>query len=131
MTHRSKSHRLDPAPPHALEKVVHVASADSFEDDSGTREDAWAHKVRRDLEAKLAALRRQLSPTRTPQRRVTRISAELRALDHAALLARLVVARRDPAVRIAHLELSGLTTEDLRLLVAELEATDPTQELPK
>ena len=60
-----------------------------------------------------------------------RISAELRSLDRAALLARLDALRQVPGVRIAHLALSGLTTEDLRLLVAELEATAETQEPPK
>jgi hypothetical protein len=39
--------------------------------------------------------------------------------------------QRTPGVRIAHSELSGLTTEDLRLLVAELEATARTRELRK
>jgi hypothetical protein len=82
----------------------------------------WAQKVRRALDAKLAGLRRQLSPARSPQRRATRVSAELRALDRAELVARLDVLRQTPGIRIAHLGLSDLTTEDLRRLVAELEA---------
>ena len=130
MAYRGRSHG-DELEPHALERVIHEASADSFEDDLGAREDRWAHEVRRDLDAKLAALRRQLSPVRSPQRRATRISAELRALDRAELLARLEVLQQAPGVRIAYLELAGLTTDDLRLLVAEIEATDRTQESPE
>src|SRR3954471_17017007 len=45
--------------PHPLEKVIGVVSADSFEPDHGAREDRWAQNVRRDVDAKLAALRRQ------------------------------------------------------------------------
>lgn len=122
MTHRSRSRRGDPEPTHPLEKVIREVSADSFEEDFGVREDMWAQKVRRALDAKLADLRRQLSPTRSPQRRATRVSAELRALDRAELVARLDVLQRAPGNRIAHLKLSDLTIEDLRRLVAELEA---------
>jgi hypothetical protein len=131
MTHRSRSRRSDPEPRHPLEKVIQEASAESFEEDFGVREDMWAQKVRRALDAKLAGLQRQLSPARSPQRRATRVSAELRALDRAELVARLDTLQRTPGVRIAHSELSGLTTEDLRLLVAELEATARTRELRK
>ena len=129
MSNRSRSHN-DLEPTHPLEKVIQVVSADSFEDDLGGREDRWAQNVRRDLDAKLAGLRRRLSLARFRQHRASRISAELRSLDHAALLARLDALQQTPGVRIAHLELSGLTTEDLRLLVAELEATARTREFP-
>jgi hypothetical protein len=130
MTHRSKS-RSDREPTHPLERVIQEVSVDSFEEDFGVREDRWAQKVRRDLDAKLAGLRRQLGPAHAPQRHATRISAELRALDRAELVARLEALQRTPGVRIAHLQLSSLTTEDLRLLVAELEATARTRELRK
>ncbi len=122
MTHRRRPRGSDPQPAHPLEKVIRDASADSFEEDFGVREDMWAQKVRRALDAKLAGLRRQPSPTRSPQRRVTRVSTELRALDRAELVARLDALQRTPGGRMAHLELSDLTTEDLRLLVAQLEA---------
>lgn len=131
MTHRRKSSSNDPEPTHPLEKVIQAVSADSFEEDFGVREDRWAQKVRRDMDAKVAGLRRRLNPARSPQHRATRISAALRTLDRAELLARLDALRQAPGIRIAHLELSGLTTEDLRLLVAELEATAQTQKLQK
>jgi len=131
MVRRSRSQDSHAEPRHTLERVIEEVSADSFEDDLGVREDSWARKVRRSLDAKLARMRHQLGPARAPQRPVSRISAELLALDRAALLARLTALQQLPGVRIAHLALSGLTTEDLRLLVAELEATAQTQEPAK
>lgn len=124
---RSQSHDADAM--HPLERLAEVLSEDSFEDDGGAREDRWAQNLRRSLDARLAHTRQRASTTSPPK--VTRVSAELRSLDRAALLARLDVLRQMPGVRIAHLALSGLTTEDLRLLVAELEATAETQEPPK
>lgn len=124
-----KDVRIDGEVPHALEILIREASADSFEDDDGAREDAWARKVKRTLDAKAAALRQHHARSAaTP--RVTRISAELRALDRDALLSRLDVLQRAPGVQIAHLSLSRLSDDDLRLLVAELEAVGPTQEAP-
>jgi hypothetical protein len=131
MTRRSRSYSTDPKPTHPLEKVIQAASADSFEEDFGVREDRWAQKIRRDLDARLAGLRRRLNPARPSQHRATRISAALRALDRPELVARLDALRQAPGIRVAHLELSGLTTEDLRLLVAELESTAQTQNLQK
>ena len=135
MPHRSRSRSSDPEPAHPLEKVIQEVSADSFEEDFGVREDMWAQKVRRDLDAKLAGLRRRLSPASSPQRRATHVPAELRSLDRAELVARLDALQRTPEDRIAHLKLSDLTTEDLRLLVAELEARaderQPRVEQPK
>lgn len=115
--------------PHPLERLIEEVSLDSFEDDLGAREDAWAHKVRRQLDAKLASLRRQHHPGRPVEHRVSRVSAELLAMDRPALLARLAALESAPGVQIAHLSLSSLTNDDLRLLVAELEAAAPTQEV--
>jgi hypothetical protein len=130
MTHRSRSRSSDLEPTHPLERVIEEVSAESFEEDFGVREDRWAQNVRRALDAKLADLRRRLGPAGS-QRRDNHVPAELRSLDHAELVARLDALQRTPGVRIAHLELSGLTTEDLRRLVAELEAAARTGELRK
>ena len=62
MTHRSRSRSSDPEPTHPLERVIQAVSADSFEEDFGVREDMWAQKVRRALDAKLGGLRRRVSP---------------------------------------------------------------------
>jgi len=130
MTRHGRSHGNDLDAPHPLEKVIGAVAAESFEPDHGVREDRWAQNIRRNVDARLAALRRQLSPPRSPQRQVARVSVDLRMLDRAALLARLDILRQAPHVRFAHLELSGLTTEDLRQLIAEIE-TERTQETQK
>jgi hypothetical protein len=114
--------------PHPLEVLLEHISAESSDDpDEVAREDAWAHAVRQKVDTQLAALRRQLSPARPAPRRAARVSDELLALDREGLLARLALLRQAPEVRIAHLELQGLTTDDLRQLVAEIEATERTQ----
>jgi hypothetical protein len=124
-----KGAHTDGEVPHALEILIRQASADSFEDDDGAREDAWARKVKRILDAKATALRQRHARSAAAPR-VTRISAELRAMDRGALLSRLDVLQRAPGVQIAHLSLSRLSDDDLRLLVAELEAVGPTEEGP-
>jgi len=114
--------------PHPLEVVLeHVSAEGSHDPDEVARENSWAHAVRQKVDTQLAALRRQLNPARPIRRRAAGISDELRALDRDGLLARLAILRQAPEVRIAHLELSGLTTDDLRQLVAEIEATERTQ----
>lgn len=111
---------------HPLEIVLEHVAAESIDplDDADTN--VWARGVRAKVDAQLAALRRQLNPARPMLRGAARISDELLALDREDLLARLAVLRQLPEVRIAHLELSGLTTDDLRQLVAEIE-TERTQ----
>ena len=130
MPQRGRSSRTSEAS-HPIERVAQVIAAEPVEADFGIREDRWAQKLRRDIDSRLAAMRRQLVPARAAPGRVTRISAELRSLDRAALLSRLDTLQQAPGVRVAHLALSGLTTEDLRLLVAELEATARTDEVAK
>jgi hypothetical protein len=114
--------------PHPLEVVLEQVSAESSDDpDEVARENAWAHAVRQKVDTQLAALRRQLNPARSTPRRAARISDELLVLDRDCLLARLAILRQAPEVRISHLELSGLTTDDLRQLVAEIEAMERPQ----
>lgn len=130
MAPKGPSFHADSEPVHVMERLAQEVSADTFEDDLGAREDRWAQGVRRNLDTQLAALRRRLVPAKGAAR-VTRISAELRALGRAGLLARLADLQSRPEVRFAYLQLTELTTEDLRLLVAELEATARTQEVSK
>jgi len=112
---------------HPLETLLAHVSEESVDPVDDARADVWACGVRAKLDTQLAALRRQLNPARPTPRRAARISDELIALDREELLARLAVLRKIPEVQIAHLELSGLTTDDLRQLVAEIEATERTQ----
>jgi len=114
---------------HPLETVLAHVAAESVDPIDDARAEVWARGVRAKLDAQLAALRRQLNPARPMPRRAARISDELIALGREDLLARLEILRKIPEVQIAHLELSvsGLSTDDLRQLVAEIEATERTQ----
>lgn len=113
--------------PHPLETLLEHTSAESIHPQDDERANAWARGVRSQVDAQLAALRRQLNPARPMPRRAARIPDELFAMAREDLLARLEILRQIPEVQIAHLELSGLTTDDLRQLVAEIEATERTQ----
>jgi len=126
MNRHSKRPARDADPVHPLETLLAHVSADSVDPIDDAHADVWAREVRAKVDGQLAALRRQLNPPRGVARRAARIDDELRALDRDGLLARLAVLRQAPEVRIAHLELSGLTTDDLRQLVAEIE-TERTQ----
>jgi hypothetical protein len=90
-------------------------------------EDRWAQALRRRVDSELARLRRQLTPVRSTRKRLPPISDELRALDRDGLLARLAVLRQASGVRYAHQDLTGLTTDDLRQLVAVI-LEPPTEE---
>src|SRR5262245_59257480 len=111
---------------HPLETVLELVAVESGEPDEEARLDAWARSVRQKVDTQLAALRRQHMPARPVPRRAVAISDEIRSLDREALLARLEILRQSPDVQIAHLDLSGLTEDDLRQLVAEIEATERT-----
>jgi hypothetical protein len=110
---------------HPLETVLELVAEESGDPEDEARLDAWTRGVRQKVDTQLAALRRQLTPPPVP-RRAAHISDEIRQLKREALLARLEILRQAPDVQIAHLDLSGLTEDDLRQLVAEIEATERT-----
>lgn len=117
----------DPDATHPLETVLEHVSAESVDPDDAAREESWARALRLKVDTQLAALRRQLMPLRPAPRPAVSVSDELRALGRDALLARLEILRQAPDVLIAHLDVSGLTTDDLRQLIAEIEAEERTQ----
>ena len=83
-------------------------------------EDAWARNVRQGVETKLAALRRQLTPLEPKRKRVAPIPDEIRALDRPELLSQLQLLRSRLSLRYAHMDLTGLSTDDLRQMVATI-----------
>jgi hypothetical protein len=85
---RDRSYRGN-APAHPLERVIQEVAADYCEADLGAREDGWAQDVRRDVEARLARLRRRIAAAPGSQRQGAGIPAELPRSDSAALLARV------------------------------------------
>lgn len=116
----------DPDAMHPFEKVLELVAEESVDPADEVRADAWARGLRQRMDTQLAALRRQLVPARSVPRHAAHISDEIRALPREALLARLEILGQAPEVRFAHLDLSGLTEDDLRQLVAEIEATERT-----
>jgi hypothetical protein len=109
-----------------LDTLLEHLAAESVEPGDTPRENAWARALRQKVDTHLAALRRQLVLARPSPRRAERISDEILALPRTGILERLESFRQAPEVRIAHLELSELTTDDLRQLLAELESTETT-----
>jgi hypothetical protein len=111
-----------PDVPHPFETLLAAISTDSIDPSDAAREAQWARSVRSQMETRIAALRRQLTPSPpAATRKPTPVSAELLGLGRGALLARLATLRQSPEVRIAHLGLTRLTDSDLRQLVAEIE----------
>jgi hypothetical protein len=98
-----------------LHDVAEQAAEDGTETADAVR---WSLEVDKMVKAKLAALRRQLTPAHVPVRRGVAIPPEIRALDRAALMAQLERLRAEPDIRYAHEDLRGLTDNDLQTLLA-------------
>jgi hypothetical protein len=102
--------------------LEHAESAEVFTPE----EDRWAHGVRQRVDRELAALRRQLTPDQPPHKRLP-IPEELLALDRQALLARLETLRQGSGIRYAHQDLTGLTCDDLRQMIAAILGPPPKE----
>ena len=83
-------------------------------------EDRWARELRQKVESKLEELDRQLTPVQPRHKRLAPIPEELFALDRDALVARLGTLRQELGIRYAHQDLTGLTPDDLRTMIAAL-----------
>lgn len=107
--------------------LAHLAA--DIEPSDAERETAWALSERQAVESRLAALRRQHTPSRSPSttHKLATISLEIQGLNRPALLRRLTSLSSLPGVQIAHLELDRLSDDDLRRVVAELESTETTK----
>ena len=79
---------------------------------------AWSAAVDASVKARLAELRRQLTPSDVPIRRGVEIPPEIEALDRQALVAQLEILRQGANVRYAHQELTGLSDNNLRIMLA-------------
>jgi hypothetical protein len=98
----------------------HLAQEEADTTEFTPEEDRWARRVRQGVDTQIAALRRQLTPVRPKLESLPPIPDEIRALDREGLLARLEILRQGPGVRYAHMNLTGLTTDDLRQMVAAI-----------
>jgi hypothetical protein len=111
-----------------LETILeHVADEEAEFGESTAADDRWARNLRQQTAVHIAALRRQLIPARPVVKRAAPVPDRILSLDREELLAQLELLRQSPAVRFAHQDLTGLTTDDLRLMVAAI-LEPPTEE---
>ena len=104
-----------------LDAVIDQVAEEEAENGKPTEEDIrWSHDLRLKMKSSIAALRRQLTPVQPIVRRAKPIGSEIRALDRAGLLARLEALRQREDVRYAHQDLTGLSDDDLRQMLAIL-----------
>ena len=109
-----------------LDAVIdHVAEEEAENGVSTAQEVRWAQDLRRKMQSRIAALRRQLTPVQPVVRRSVPIGSEIRVLDREGLLAQLEALRQDGDVRYAHQDLTGLSDADLRRMLAIL--MEPTK----
>jgi hypothetical protein len=109
-----------------LDAVIALVAEDEAEDGTSTPDQArWARGVAQAVAVRVAELRRQLTPVRPVIKRAAPVGSQIRALDRVGLLTRLEALRQGEQVRYAHQDLTGLSDDDLRRMLAILEA--PTE----
>jgi len=107
-----------------LDEIFHDAAVAEAEQGKATPEDQrWAREVRTKVQARLAEMRRSLTPADAPIEKAKPIPARLYELGRDALLAKLaeITTRMGGTVQIAHRKLTTLSDDDLRRLIATLE----------
>jgi hypothetical protein len=112
------------SPAEVLATVLDLV-AEGEPDTEPTKDDRrWAKEQHDKMQARIAEMRRQHTPSRPVIDRAVPIGPELRALPREAVLARLEQLGQGGAVQYAHHELVGLTDDDLRQLLAVLLSSD-------
>jgi hypothetical protein len=106
----------------ALDAVLHHIALEAMEHNASTeRNDRWANGLHQKMQSQIAALRRQRVPARAAISPIEQIPTDYQGLVRKSLLARIEALRNSGSVRYAHLEVTGLSDEDLRRLLATLE----------
>lgn len=106
-----------------MEALLDDVAEQAAEDYVPTADDLrWARELRATVERRLANLERRprRAATDTSERHDVIVPAEIQALDREGLLARLEILRQDPNVQWAHHDLTGLSDDGLRRLLADL-----------
>lgn len=112
-----------------LDAIYNDAALVEAEHGKSTPEDqAWARGVRSSVQARLAEMRRNLTPAVAPPKKAQPIRASLLAMTRDALIERLtqLTTKMAGAVQYAHRHLAALSDDDLRRLIDTLdpEASD-------
>jgi hypothetical protein len=108
----------------ALDAVYHEAALlEAKHGMSSPRQKRIAQRVKAQVEARLAEMRRTLLPQAAPPIKLAPIRPSLLALGRASLIARLDAIKRSggAAVQYAHCDLHGLSDDDLRRMIELLE----------
>lgn len=114
-----------------LDAIYNDAALVEAEHGKSTPEDQhWARGVRDNVHARLAEMRRNLTPTVEAPKKAKPIRSSLLAMGRDALMERLtqLTAKMGGAVQYAHRHLAGLSDDDLRRLIDTLDPTAPDSE---
>lgn len=99
--------------------ILDLVAEDDAETGEASEDDVrWSQSVDATVRARLAQLRRQLTPTDVPIKRGVTIPPEIQAMDRPALVAQLEILRQCANVRYAQRDLTGMTDNDLRTMLA-------------
>lgn len=116
---KDKPNNLD-----VLDEVLHHAAlAEAEHTTSSTEDRQWSRALGTALEARLAELRRNLTPTEVPIERAKPIRPALLAMARGAVIAAIqrITEVRGGDVQYAHRDLRGLSDDDLRRLLDTLD----------
>ncbi len=103
-----------------LDAISHEAAMVEAEHSKSTLEDRrWSRQVGETVKARLAEMRRNLTPAEAPTEKAKAIRPSLLALGRDALIAKITELTRTMggAVQYAHRDLRGLSDDDLRRLL--------------
>ncbi|MEO7732907.1 MAG: hypothetical protein ABIY55_18225 [Kofleriaceae bacterium] len=107
--------------------ILDLVAEDDAETGEPSEEDQqWSQRMELGVKSRLAELRRRLTPTAVPVKRGVKIPSEIQALARPALVAKLELLRKGANVRYAHQDLTGLSDNDLRTMLAILLAPTET-----
>ena len=105
-----------------LDAVIDHVAEEEAENGEPTEQDIrWSRDVRREMQSRIAALRRQLTAAQPIDQPAVPIGSDIRVLDRESLLARLEALRQGDSAQ----DLTGLSDDDLRRMLARL--TGPTE----
>lgn len=107
-----------------LDAIYNDAALVEAEEGKSTPEDQrWARDVRSNVQARLAEMRRNLTPAATPVKKAKPVRPSLLAMGRAALIERLsqLTLKMGGAVQYAHRHLAELNDDDLRRLIDTLD----------
>ena len=114
-----------------LDAIYNDAALVEAEHGKSTPEDqTWARGVRSKVHARLAEMRRNLTPAAEAPKRAKPVRQSLLAMGRDALMERLtqLTTKMGGAVQYAHRHLAGLSDDDLRRLIDTLDPTSPDSE---